>query len=116
MSTDDCLFCRIARGEVPAETVHSDEHVVAFKDIQPQAPVHLLIIPRRHIATAADVSEADVETFGRMHLVARRLAEEFGIADSGFRTVINCREDGLQTVFHVHMHLLGGRKMGWPPG
>lgn len=116
MSTDDCLFCRIARREVPAEVVYSDEHVVAFQDIQPQAPVHLLIIPRRHIATSADVTEDDVETLGRMHLVAKHLAEEFGVAKGGYRTVINCRADALQTVYHVHMHLLGGRKMSWPPG
>lgn len=113
---NDCLFCKIAQGEIPSEIVYEDDRVVAFKDISPQAPVHLLIIPRRHIATLADIRADDAELIGQMHVVATQLAEEHGVAESGYRAVINCREDGQQSVFHLHLHLLGGRKMTWPPG
>lgn len=112
----DCLFCKIAEREIPSEIVYEDDRVVAFKDIAPQAPVHLLIIPRRHIATLAEIRAEDAELVGHMHVVASRLAEEHGVAESGYRAVINCREDGQQSVFHLHLHLLGGRKMTWPPG
>jgi histidine triad (HIT) family protein len=111
----DCLFCRMASGDIKPDLVYEDEEIIAFRDINPQAPVHCLVIPRRHI-TAIDTLEArDAGLVGRMFLVAKRVAEEQGLA-SGYRTVINCREDGGQTVFHLHLHVLGGRRMNWPPG
>ncbi len=115
-NANDCLFCKIAQREIPSEIVYEDDRVVAFKDIAPQAPVHLLIIPRRHIATLADIRPEDAELIGHMHVVATQLAEQHRVAESGYRAVINCREDGQQSVFHLHLHLLGGRKMTWPPG
>lgn len=113
---DDCVFCKIAAGEIPAERVYEDESVVAFRDLNPQAPTHVLIIPRRHIATLNDVTTDDAATIGRMFLAARDIAAREGFADQGYRTVVNCNEAGGQTVFHVHLHLLGGRMMHWPPG
>lgn len=116
MSTNDCLFCRIASGEIPAEVVDSDDRVVAFRDIHPQAPTHVLIIPRRHIASLTELGPTDAEDIAGLFLKAREIAEREGIAEGGYRTVINAGADGGQTVFHVHLHLLGGRPMGWPPG
>lgn len=116
MAADNCLFCRIASKEIPSDIVYEDERVVAFRDIQPQSPVHVLVIPRRHIPTLADMTADDVETVGHMHFVASRIADDLGISEEGYRAVINCRENGLQSVFHLHLHLLGGRKFGWPPG
>lgn len=113
---DDCIFCKIAAGEIPANQVYDDGEVLAFHDINPEAPVHLLIIPRRHIATLNDLKEADTAVIGRLYLAARRIATELGVADCGYRTVINCNRDAGQIVFHVHMHLLAGRELGWPPG
>lgn len=111
----DCLFCRMANGEIKPELVYEDAEIMAFRDINPQAPVHCLVIPRRHI-TSIDMLEAtDAELLGRMFLVAKRIAEEQGLA-AGYRTVINCGEEGGQTVFHLHLHVLGGRRMTWPPG
>jgi histidine triad (HIT) family protein len=112
----DCLFCRLVAGNIPAAIVHQNEHVVAFKDITPQAPTHLLIVPRRHIASLNDLSPADDGVVGEMVRVAAALAKENGHADGGYRTVFNCNADAGQTVFHLHLHLLGGRKMTWPPG
>ncbi|MDD3517628.1 MAG: histidine triad nucleotide-binding protein [Chromatiales bacterium] len=112
----DCIFCRIAAGEIPANIVYQDEDVLAFRDLNPQAPVHVLIIPRRHIATLNDVAPEDVQLLGRLLLAAKMVAEQEGLAEAGYRTVINCNADGGQTVFHVHVHLLGGRSMNWPPG
>lgn len=112
----DCLFCKIIDGQVPSDIVYQDEHVVAFKDIQPQAPVHLLIIPRKHIPSLAAVTDEDVEVLGRMHLVASQLAKEHGVSENGYRTVYNCGPHGQQTVYHLHLHLLGGRQFNWPPG
>jgi len=111
----DCLFCRIASGEIPASIVYQDERVVAFRDINPQAPVHVLLIPRKVIRTHAEIGEADKELLGHLHLVAARLAEQLGLGD-GYRLVVNCRERAGQTVPHLHFHLLGGRDMTWPPG
>jgi histidine triad (HIT) family protein len=111
----DCLFCKIVDGEIPAKKVHEDDDVVAFEDINPQAPVHLLIIPRRHIASLNDAAPADAELLGRVVLAARRLAEARGVA-TGYRLVNNCGESAGQSVFHLHFHLLGGRAMRWPPG
>lgn len=112
----DCIFCKIAAGEIPAGIVYDDEHVLAFRDINPQAPVHVIVIPKRHIPTLNDLSPEDAGLIGQMFLAARQVASDLGVADSGYRTLINCNRDGGQDVFHVHMHLLAGRMMGWPPG
>ena len=112
----DCIFCKIAAGEVPATKVYDDGEVLAFRDINPEAPVHLLVIPRRHIATLNDLTEADAALIGRLYLAAKQVAIELGVAENGYRTVINCNRDAGQIVFHVHMHLLAGRELGWPPG
>ena len=112
----DCLFCRIAAGEIAAELVFKNDAVVAFRDIYPQAPTHILIIPRRHIATINDIGENDRELLGEMYLVAAQLARQEGFAEDGYRVTMNCNEDAGQTVFHIHLHLLGGRRFGWPPG
>ena len=111
---DSCLFCRIVNKEIPAKLVVETDDCVAFRDINPQAPVHVLVIPRRHIASldAAD----DAATVGKMALLAAEIARNEGIAERGYRTVINTNADAGQTVFHIHLHLLGGRKMTWPPG
>lgn len=111
-----CLFCRIRDREIPAKIVHEDALCVAFEDIAPQAPVHLLVIPRKHVATALDLAAEDDALVGHMHRVAARLAAERGIAEGGFRTVMNCNAGAGQSVFHIHLHLLGGRQMRWPPG
>ena len=112
----ECIFCKIAKGEIPAEKVYENDQVLAFRDLNPQAPVHILVIPRRHIATLNDLDEGDADLMGRLYLAAKRIAADEGIAESGYRTVINCNAGAGQTVFHVHLHLLGGRPMGWPPG
>ena len=113
---DDCIFCKIAAGEIPADKVYEDESVVAFRDLNPQAPIHILIIPRRHIATINDLSVDDEAVVGRLYTAARQIAAQEGIADAGYRTVMNCNEAGGQAVYHIHLHLLGGRMMNWPPG
>ncbi len=112
----DCIFCKIAAGEIPADTLYDDGEVLIFRDINPEAPVHLLVIPRRHIATLNDLSEVDAALIGRLYLAGQQVATELGVAESGYRTVINCNRDAGQIVFHVHMHLLAGRELGWPPG
>ena len=112
----DCLFCKIVSGEIPTAFVYKDENVIAFRDINPQAPTHILIIPREHIETLNDIDQSHVELLGAMQLTASYLAKEEGINEKGFRTVFNCNRAAGQTVFHIHLHLLGGRSMGWPPG
>jgi histidine triad (HIT) family protein len=112
----DCVFCRIAAGHLPARKVHEDDEVVAFHDINPQAPVHVLVIPRRHITSLVDAESADEPLLGRLVHAARELAELLGIAERGFRLVLNCGDDAGYSVYHVHLHLLGGRRLGWPPG
>ncbi len=112
----DCLFCKIADGSIPSEVVHRDNDLVAFRDIRPQAPVHILIIPTRHIETVLDLKEEDDRLLGKMVMLANRLAKDEGIAEDGFRLVLNCKRHGGQEVYHIHLHLLGGRAMGWPPG
>ena len=112
----ECLFCKIAAGELDTELVYEDEEVVAFNDLNPQAPIHVLVIPRKHIATLNDLESADAGLVGRLYLAAKTLARKKGVDDSGYRTLMNCNADGGQTVFHLHLHLLGGRRMGWPPG
>ena len=112
----DCIFCKVASGEMDAKKVFEDEDLVAFEDIRPQAPVHILIIPRRHIETLNDLTDEDAELVGRLVLAAKHIAAERGVAESGYRLVLNCNRDSGQEVFHIHLHLLGGRKMTWPPG
>jgi histidine triad (HIT) family protein len=112
----DCLFCRIAAGQIPAKIAYQDPELVAFHDINPQAPVHLLVIPRKHVATLNDLRPDDDALVGQMHRLAAKLAAELGVAQEGYRTVLNCNRAAGQTVFHVHLHLLGGRKFVWPPG
>ena len=112
----DCIFCKIATGEIPSKRIYEDADCVAFHDLHPQAPVHVLVIPRRHIGTANDLSPADAELMGRIVTRLPELARSLGIADRGYRTVMNCLEEAGQSVFHLHFHLLGGRAMGWPPG
>jgi histidine triad (HIT) family protein len=111
-----CLFCRIARREIPAEIVHEDDGLIAFRDINPQAPTNILVIPRAHIATLNDLEPKHRDVVGDMHLLARELARAEGIAAGGWRLVMNCGQAAGQTVFHLHLHLLGGRHLGWPPG
>ena len=113
---EECLFCRIAAGTIPARTVFEDDEVVAFEDIQPQAPVHLLLIPRRHVANLNDLGAGDHLLMGRLLEVARRLAGERGLSERGYRVVTNTGPDAGQSVLHLHLHLLGGRPLGWPPG
>jgi len=111
---NDCLFCRIIRKEIPASIVAETDGFVAFRDINPQAPVHVVLVPREHVPSLNEARDA--ELIGRLSLLAADIARSEGIADTGYRTVINTNRDAGQTVFHVHMHLLGGRPMGWPPG
>jgi histidine triad (HIT) family protein len=113
---EDTIFGKIARGEVAADLVYEDEHVVAFRDLHPQAPTHVLVIPRKPIPTLNDATAADAELIGRLFLAAAQVAAEAGLAEDGYRTVINCNAHGGQTVFHLHVHLLGGRPLQWPPG
>ena len=112
--SDSCLFCRIVRREIPATVIREDEHTLAFRDIDPKAPTHVLVIPKAHVASLNDVS--DPALVGRLLLAAKEIARAEGIDGSGYRTVINAGADAGQTVFHVHLHLLGGRRLGWPPG
>ena len=113
-ATDDCLFCRIVRREIPASIMWEDEHALAFRDADPKSPIHVLVIPKRHVATLNEATDAVL--LGRLLLAARELAEGEGIAQTGYRTVINTGADAGQTVFHLHVHVLGGRHMKWPPG
>jgi len=112
----DTIFGKISRGEIPADIVYQDEAVVAFRDLNPQAPTHVLVIPRKPIPTLNALEAEDAELVGKLFLAARKIAEQEGIAAAGYRTVINCNAAAGQTVFHLHLHLLGGRPMGWPPG
>ena len=112
----DCLFCRISRKEIPAKVVYEDDRVMAFEDINPQAPAHTLVIPRQHFATLNDVGPGDEALLGHMVLVARGIAKEKGLHEKGYRLVANTLESAGQSVFHIHVHLLGGRRFAWPPG
>lgn len=114
--SDNCLFCKIAAGEIPSTQVYSDEHIVAFRDISPVAPLHILLIPRKHIQSVAALNAQDSELMGRLMFTAKKIAQDLGVADSGYRCVLNTGEDGGQTVAHLHLHLLAGRQMAWPPG
>lgn len=108
---EDCLFCKIVNRELPADIVYEDDELVALNDINPQAPTHILIIPRAHVATVNDLTESEIDLPGKLVLRARALADEKGIADSGYRLILNCNQQGGQTVFHLHLHLLGGRQL-----
>ncbi len=112
----DSIFGKIARGEIPADVVYEDDDLVAFRDLSPQAPTHILVIPRKPIPTLNDMAPEDAELVGKLFLAAARVARQEGIADSGYRTVVNCNAAAGQTVFHLHLHVLGGRPMQWPPG
>ena len=116
MTETSCIFCRIVAGELPAVLVHQDREVVAFRDIDPRAPVHILVVPRQHIASIANMGDADGSIIGRLFVVARTVAADAGLAESGYRLVINSGPDAGQTVDHVHLHVLGGRPLKWPPG
>ena len=112
----DCLFCKIINREIPADIVYEDDQVLAFNDIDPKAPTHMLVIPKKHIATLNDITEEDQALVGRLPLTASRLAKDLGFAEDGLRVVMNCNEDGGQTVYHIHMHVMGGRRFTWPAG
>lgn len=112
----DCIFCKIVKKEIPASLVYEDEHIIAFDDLHPKAPTHKLIIPRKHIATLNDIEENDTQLMGNLMYTAQRLAKQLGIAKEGYRVVMNCNAGGGQVVFHIHLHLIGGRSMNWPPG
>lgn len=114
MSED--LFLKIIDREIPADIIYEDDTVLAFRDINPQAPLHVLVIPKKHLRTLNDVRDEDEETLGKLLNVARKIAREEGVADDGYRVVMNCNEGAGQTVFHIHLHLLGGRQFSWPPG
>jgi histidine triad (HIT) family protein len=111
-----CLFCKIVAGEIPAKRVYEDNDLIAFEDLNPQAPVHVLVIPRRHIATINDLAGSDDALVGAMVRCAAAIAKERGVDGGGYRTVFNCNGEAGQTVFHIHLHVLGGRRLGWPPG
>ena len=112
----DCLFCKIVEGKIPAKKVYEDDDVLAFDDIQPQAPVHVLVVPKKHVATLNDLAAEDDAMAGKLMRVAARIAKERGIAERGWRATVNVNRDAHQLVFHVHLHLMGGRPFTWPPG
>ncbi|MBI5055349.1 MAG: histidine triad nucleotide-binding protein [Nitrospirae bacterium] len=112
----NCLFCKIIEKKIPAKTVYEDDRVLAFEDINPQAPVHVLVIPKKHISTALEITPEDNELIGYMFQVANKIAKDRNVAERGFRLLMNCNRESGQTVFHIHLHLLGGRTMHWPPG
>jgi len=113
---NDCLFCRISSKTIPAKIIYEDPDAIVFEDISPQAPVHVLIVPRKHIPTALDIADEDKPLIGHLFRIASRIAEKKGIAESGFRLLMNTNAEAGQSVYHIHLHLLGGRQMHWPPG
>lgn len=116
MAEQDCLFCKIQGGEIPADIVYESETAIAFRDINPQAPIHMVIIPREHVATINDIDAEHEALVGSLFSVAKQVAADEGLSDDGYRVVMNCNEAAGQTVFHIHLHLLGGRQLRWPPG
>jgi histidine triad (HIT) family protein len=116
MSENDCLFCRIVDGNLSADIVYENDSLIAFRDINPKAPTHILLIPRRHIATMNDLEDGDKALVGELFVAAARIAADEGLADDGYRVVMNCNAAAGQSVFHIHLHLMGGRTMTWPPG
>jgi histidine triad (HIT) family protein len=116
MDKKDCLFCKLIRKEIPSKIVFEDNKILAFEDIKPQSPVHILIIPKFHVEKTSDLTEANMHMIGDLVLAAKRIAKEKGVEESGYRIVMNCNRDAGQKVFHLRLHLLGGRKFTWPPG
>ena len=116
MAKQGCLFCRIVRKDIQSKIVFENSQILAFEDVNPQAPVHILIIPKEHIEKVSDLTGRDAETVGRLVLAAKDIADKKGVRESGYRIVMNCNKDAGQAVFHLHLHLLGGRKFSWPPG
>lgn len=116
MSDSNCLFCRIVSGQIPATKIYEDEHSLAFRDINPQAPVHVLLIPKHHVVSLKEAGSDDHGVLGHLLIVAGKIAAQEGIAESGFRVVANSGSDAGQSVFHLHLHVMGGRSMAWPPG
>jgi len=112
----DCIFCKIISGDIPGDIIYQDDDVLAFRDLNPQAPTHFLVIPKKHIFTINDLQSEDAELVGKLYLAAKQVAKDEGIAESGYRAVMNCNAGAGQTVFHIHLHVLGGRGMNWPPG
>jgi histidine triad (HIT) family protein len=112
----DCIFCRMVQGEIPVQTILETDSVLAFHDLNAQAPVHALVIPRRHIATLDAAQETDREILGELMLTGAEVARRLGCAETGYRAVMNCHQDGGQSVYHIHLHILGGRRLSWPPG
>ncbi len=112
----DCLFCKMVSGEIKPDVVFEDDDVLAFRDVNPQAPMHVLVIPKTHIATVNELDENNAGVISQMYLVARKLAQDSGVAEDGYRLVMNCNAGAGQSVFHIHLHVLGGRQMNWPPG
>ena len=112
----ECLFCRMVAGEIQPDVVYEDDEIMAFRDVNPQAPTHVLVIPKRHIGTTNDLQPDDAELVGRMVLVAGKVAGDDGVDERGYRVLLNCNREAGQAVFHIHLHVLGGRPMGWPPG
>ncbi len=112
----DCIFCKMAQGEIKPDIIYEDEDVLAFRDMNPQAPTHFLVIPRQHIATTNDLEAGDAELVGKLYLAARQVAADEGVAERGYRMVMNCNPEAGQSVYHIHLHVLGGRPMNWPPG
>lgn len=113
---DNCIFCKIIEKKIPSKIVYEDSEILAIEDVNPQAPIHILVIPKKHIPTIQDIKEEDKLLIFNIHKLINKLAQEKGCAEKGYRTVINCNDDGGQAVYHLHFHLLGGRKMTWPPG
>lgn len=111
-----CIFCRIVNKEISAKVVYEDDRVFAFHDINPQAPYHILVIPKKHLSTLLEISEEDKDLIGHIYMTINKIAQDLGFAERGFRVVVNCKEEAGQTVFHVHFHVLAGRPMDWPPG
>lgn len=112
----ECVFCNIISGALPAQRVYEDDLVLAFRDIAPLAPTHVLVVPKRHIATLNDIDDESIAVVGRMHLAAKAVAAQEGISERGYRTVLNCNAEAGQVIFHLHLHLMGGRPLTWPPG
>lgn len=112
----ECIFCNILQGKIPSKSVYRDENYYAFGDINPQAPVHILVVPIKHIPTVNDLTEGEKDLIGGMFLLAKKIAKEKGISESGYRLVLNCQKDAGQVIYHIHLHIIGGRVMKWPPG
>ena len=111
-----CIFCKIVAGEIPADILYQDDDVMCFRDVAPQAPTHLLVIPKKHIGSIVELEQSDTDIAGKILVTATKMAKQDGVSESGYRVAMNCGDEGGQTVGHIHMHVLGGRQMGWPPG